>query len=200
MRLSQARKACVNAMMKDTIFEAASSVLEEHGVSGLTMNRVATTVGLATGSLYNYFQDKDDLLQFFCTRLVEPWMQAIEEIAHAELPALQKLEKILHTAWKHAIEHKGLIRLLVEIDYDSKIRRDVRPRFLKLATAIFQQGIEEGTLQQHNPTHTARMLLGCLSQLFELEAAGASNEEVEEYVRLLIDMVLHGFSIHIEKQ
>ena len=87
MRLSKARKALVTAMMKDTICEAASSVLEQHGAGGLTMDRVASTVGLATGSLYNYFQDKDDLLQFFYTRLAGPFFQAIEETANTELPA-----------------------------------------------------------------------------------------------------------------
>ena len=90
MRLSKARKACVTTMMKDTIFEAASSLLEQHGSDALTMNQVATKVGFATASLYNYFQDKDDLLHFCYSRLVEPCLQAIEEAAGADLPATAK--------------------------------------------------------------------------------------------------------------
>jgi TetR/AcrR family transcriptional regulator, multidrug resistance operon repressor len=199
MRLSKARKACVTAMMKDTIFEAASSVLEQHGVSGLTMDRLATTVGVATGSLYNYFQDKDELLRFFYSRLVEPFLRAIDEIAGAELPAQRKLEKILRTAWEYAIKHKGLIRFLAGADQVTQIRKDIRPRFLAILTAIFQQGIEEGSFRPHNPAHTGRMFHGCLSELFELQAAGASNQDVHEYVGVLIDATLNGFSIHAKK-
>ena len=88
MRLSKARKEFVTAMMKDTIFEAAGSVLEEHGVNGITMDRVAATAGLAKGSLYNYFQDKDKLVRFLYAQLVEPFYQVIEEIADGDLPAL----------------------------------------------------------------------------------------------------------------
>src|SRR5271166_6915023 len=170
MRLSKARKTCVTAMMKDTIFEAASSLLEQHGSDALTMNQVSTKVGFATASLYNYFQDKDELLHFCNSRLVEPCLQAIEEAAGTDLPATQKLERILRSAVEHAVKHKGLIKLMAGMDYDSKIRRDTRPRLLQILATIFQRGIEDGSFRPHDPTHTARMILGCLSELFDMQA------------------------------
>jgi AcrR family transcriptional regulator len=199
MRLSKARKACVTTMMKDTIFQAASSLLEQHGSDALTMNQVATKVGFATASLYNYFQDKDDLLHFCYSRLVEPCLQAVEEAAGTDLPATQKLERILRTALEHAVKHKGLIKLMAGMDYDSKIRRDTRPRLLQILSTIFQHGINEGSFRPHDPTHTARMILGCLSELFDMQAGGASNEDVNSFADTLIDAVVHGFSIHTEK-
>ena len=195
MRLSKARKSCVNAMMRDAIFEAASSVLDQHGASGLTMDRVASTVGLATGSLYNYFRDKDDLLQFFYARLVEPFFQPIEEIAGTELPAPQKLEKILRAALEHAVTHKGLIRIFMGGDQRAEIRRDTRPRFLGILGAIYEQGIREGAFRLHNPAHMARMFQGGLSELFDLLAEGAPNEELNEYVEVLMDATVHGLSV-----
>ncbi len=198
MRLSKARKECVTAMMRDTIFEAASSVVDKHGTAGLTMDRVASTVGLATGSLYNYFDGKSDLLQFFYTRLVEPFFQPIEEIARTELSAPQKLERILHAAWEHAVKYKGLIRLFVAGDQRAAIRRDTRPRLLRILTAIFKQGIREGTLVPRNPAHMGRMFHGCLSELFDLVAEGARNDELNEYVAVLIDATIKGFSIRPE--
>ena len=160
MRLSKARREFVTAMMKDTIFEAADSVLERHGVKGITMDRVATTAGLATGSLYNYFQDKDDLLQFIFARLVEPFFLAIEEIVAGDLPAPRKLEKILRTALDRSAQHKGVIRLLAETDQDHKVRKSTRPRFLRLLTSLFEHGIKEGSFRPHNPVHTGHMFLG----------------------------------------
>ncbi len=195
MRLSKARKACVTTMMKNTIFEAASSLLEQHGSDALTMNQVATKVGFATASLYNYFQDKDDLLHFCYSRLVEPFLQAIEEAAGTDLPATQQLERILRTALEHAVKHKGLIKLMAAMDYDSKIRRDTRPRLLQILTTIFQHGIKEGSFRPHDPTHTGRMFLGCLSELFDMQAGGASNEDVNRFAETLIDATLNGFSI-----
>lgn len=199
MRLSKARRACVTAMMKDTIFEAAGSLLEQQGTAGLTMDRVAKKVGLATGSLYNYFRDKDDLLQFFYTRLAEPCFHAMEEAASAELPAPQKMERILRTSLEYAVKHKGLLRLLAGMDYDSEIRKDLRPRLLQILTRVFEQGITEGSFRPHVAADTSRMLLGCLSEVFDLQASGAPEEDVNRFVRTLIGAVVNGFSLHPEK-
>jgi AcrR family transcriptional regulator len=187
-------------MMKDTIFEAASSVIEQHGASGLTMDRVATTVGVATASLYNYFQGKDELLQFCYSRLVDPFCRAIEDTANAEAPAPEKLRRILRTAWEYAIKHKGLIRLLSGTDQVAQIRKETRPRFLRILTAIFEQGIQEGSFRPHNPAHTGRMFLGSLTELFELQSDGAPKEEMDAFVGLLIDAALNGFSIHAKNR
>ena len=200
MRLSKARKEFVTAMMKDTIFEAAGSVLQEHGVGGITMDRVATTAGLAKGSLYNYFEDKDDLLRFVYARLVEPFLQEIEEIGRGPLAALQKLDRILHMALERSEKHRMIIRLLAETGQDRhEIKKRTRPRFLTLLVAIFEQGIREGVFRMHDPAHTGRMLYGCLSELYELQADGASSDEVKAYAGALMDITLNGSSIHAGK-
>ena len=43
------------------------------------------------------------------------------------------------------------------------------------------------------------MFLGCLSELFEMRINGTSNEEVNDYFEMLIDIAVKGFSIHLEK-
>lgn len=199
MRLTKARKELVTAMMRDTIFEAAGSVLERHGVNGITMDRVATTAGLATGSLYNYFRDKDELLAFIYGRLVEPFLETIERIAEAELAATQKLEKILGTTLERSAAHKGIIRLLAEAGQDSQIRRRSRPCLLRILTSVFEQGIAEGCFRPHNASQSGHMVLGCLAELFELQASETPETEAREYVDALIAAICHGFTIHTER-
>jgi TetR/AcrR family transcriptional regulator, cholesterol catabolism regulator len=190
----------LTAMMKETIFEAASSVLCSHGVSGTTMNRVAEAANVAKSSLYDYFESKEDLLRFFRERLVEPFLHAIEEIAAGNLPAAQKLEAILRVSWERSVNHKCLIRLLAEADQHQEIKKQVRPRLLGVFTSVFERGVEEGTFRAHNCVYTGRLFLGCLTELFELQTDDASSDEVKGYVEVLIDAVLNGFSIHAEKK
>ena len=78
-----------------------------------------------------------------------------------------------------------------------RLRKHTRPRFLKLLASIFEQGIREGSFRPHDAAHTGRMFLGGVTELFELQADGASNEEVNEYAGAMIDVLLHGFSIHV---
>jgi AcrR family transcriptional regulator len=160
------------------------------------MERLATKVGVTAGNLYNYFRNKDELLQFFYSRLVEPAYQAAVEIADADLPASQKVERILYSAWEDAIKHKALLQLLAGLNQDSELRRNTRPRVLALLTRVFQQGIDEGTFRPHNPAHTARMYLACLSELFAMQGDGESDEEVNSFAKTLIEATVSGYSIH----
>jgi len=195
-RLSKLRKAIVTAAMRESIYEAAASVLCKHGIGGTTMNRVAAAAKVTKSNLYNYFRDKDELMQCFNDRLVEPCLRAAEEIAHGDLPASRKLEKMLRMAWEYAVKHKGLVRLIAEGGEESKIRRTVRPRFITMFATVFEQGIHEGAFREHDTENTSRMLFGVLMELFALLAEGASNERLNHYVESMVDGVLHGFSIH----
>lgn len=186
MRLSKARKEIVNAVMKDTIVEAAGSVLEQHGVGGMTMDRVASTAGLTAGSLYNYFRNKDDLVQFICDRLVEPFFQMLEEIAAADMPAPQKLEKIVYSGLERASRERALIRLLLDSGRETEIRLKARPRALRIFTGIFAQGFQEGSFRPHNPAHAGRMFHGSYAALFDMQIEGASGEEMKEYAQTLV--------------
>ena len=196
-RLSEARKKLLDSMMKESIFEAATSVLSEHGVDGTTMNRVAEAADLAKSSLYDYFPSKDELLEFVSDRLRTPLMQGVEETLRADLPAPQKLERILRIAFETGTKHKAILGLLVHSDQEYQVRRRTRRQILEAFTAIFEQGIKEGSFHPHNPAHTGRMFLGAFRELYELLASSASEEAANEYVGVLIDAALHGLSIHV---
>jgi AcrR family transcriptional regulator len=195
-RLSKARKELLTTMMKDSIFEAATSVLSEHDVDGTTMNRVAEAADMAKSSLYDYFRSKEELLEFVSDRVVTPFMQAVEETLRVDLPAPQKLEKILRLALERGVKYKGIRRLLEQVDREREVEKRVRPRILEAFTAIFDQGIREGSFHPHNPAHTGRIFFGAFHELFELLRSNASEEVAGEYTGVLIDAALHGLSIH----
>jgi len=200
MPVSKARKAIVTAVMRDTIFEAAGSVIEQHGVGGVTMDRVAATAGLTAGSLYNYFRNKDDLMQSVYTRIVEPFFEAIEATSKVDLPAPEKIRTILLTARDSAIKNRSLIQFLAGEDHDRyQLQMNTRPRSQRVFEAVFEQGIREGSFRPHNPAHSSRVLLGNLSELFKLQKDGASNQEVNEFVDLLIGAMLGESSLVVTK-
>ncbi len=198
-RLSKARKELLTTMMKEAIFEATASVLCEHGVEGTTMNRVAEAAQVSKSNLYDYFASKDDLLAFVSERILGPFLKAIEDIVPARLPAAHKLETILRTALDVSTKHRAIIRLLAQSHHDQQARKSNRPRVLEAFTAIIEQGIEDGSFHAYNPAHMGRIFLGCLAELFELQVSNASNEVTSEYVEVLINAILHGFSFHVEK-
>jgi TetR/AcrR family transcriptional regulator, tetracycline repressor protein len=68
---------------------AALAVLDEHGMDGLSMRRLADRVGVRAASLYNHLENKDELLAWvadaICTRIRLPdpdghWREQLEQV------------------------------------------------------------------------------------------------------------------------
>jgi AcrR family transcriptional regulator len=55
----------------DSILEAAARTLEVHGKSGLSTQRVADTAGFSIGALYQYFPNKEGLVEALARRELE---------------------------------------------------------------------------------------------------------------------------------
>ncbi len=62
---------------KENIIREAKILLLAEGVSGLNMRTVATKVGVAAGTLYNYFPSKEHLI---ASIMLEDWITALAEL------------------------------------------------------------------------------------------------------------------------
>ena len=53
------------------MLEAATRILDKQGLAGLTTNRVAEVAGVSIGTVYQYFNDKSELLDALAEREVQ---------------------------------------------------------------------------------------------------------------------------------
>ena len=60
-------------------------------------------------------------------------------------------------AFENGTKHKAIIQLLAQSEQEYQVRKTTRPRILAAFTAIFSQGICEGSFYPHNPADTGRM-------------------------------------------
>lgn len=79
-------------MSKDRIFSAAKVVLEQDGMHGLSMRRIAQESGMSPMSLYRHFADKDALLNALMADGLAAWEQRVRAIrTKAPLPWLERI-------------------------------------------------------------------------------------------------------------
>jgi AcrR family transcriptional regulator len=197
-RLSSTRKELLTALMKDAIHDAAVSVLAEHGMDGMTMDRVAAAANLAKGSLYSYFDSKQDLLRFVHAKLVDPILESADDIVRSELPAAEKLHSILHIVFDQLAKHCGLFNLLLQDDIRMLLeptKQTNREIAIGQFTAIFRQGIKQGIFRPLDPAQLAQMFFGAMVQLWHRALAADESAQAEESARLLIDVFLNGLAV-----
>jgi AcrR family transcriptional regulator len=197
-KLTTARKAALDVAVRDAIYEAVVAVLDEHGNSGLTMDRVASTAGLAKGSLYNYFRNKQRLLHFVYERAYEPIQSQLDAISQSDRAAAGKLEAIARMYFEYVDTHRRLFDFLLN---DAAVRGSLkneqdslRAHAICELTSIVEKGIETGEFRAVNPEHAAELLLGAVRQMAERQLASGRMESVDETVDMLLQVFLNGLS------
>ena len=68
---------------KENIMQTAKQLLTEEGLAGLNMRTLASTVGVAAGTLYNYFPSKEHLV---AAVMLEDWENALRKM-ESEIPS-----------------------------------------------------------------------------------------------------------------
>jgi AcrR family transcriptional regulator len=198
-KLTAIRKQALDGMMKEALFEATVAALSEHGVDGLTMDRVATEAGIAKGSLYHYFRSKKDLLEFVYAKMIDPIFQALEEMVGKDQTAIEKLTGQLYTLLEHVAKYAQVHRLLFEDEaahglLQSSERRSAEVACQQLAK-VFRQGIEEGVFRPGNPDMLASMYMGLCRGVLQSRPDLKGRDEQEKIHRLILDTFLNGIAV-----
>jgi AcrR family transcriptional regulator len=96
-------------LTRERVIDAALSVMDSEGLDAVSMRRIAREVGVEAMSLYNHVQDKDDLLQAMCERIM----------ASFEFPGgagdWVERAKAGARSWRRLLQaHPDLVRLFAE--------------------------------------------------------------------------------------
>lgn len=79
---------------REKFAQAAMSLIARHGLEGVTMRAVAAEAGLSYGSLFHYFESKDDLLKHAIQYSAALQTQRVNEFSD-KYSGLQALEHLL---------------------------------------------------------------------------------------------------------
>jgi AcrR family transcriptional regulator len=195
-KLTAIRKRALDEMMRTAIFEATVAVLAEHGVKGLTMERVALAAKVAKGSLYYYFPSKKAILEFVVAKLMDPIFQNLQEVVASQRPAIEKLGAHLDMLLKHVAQYAQVFVLLFGDDAAQAYlfathRRNCEEGSRHLAE-VFRQGIAEGAFREADPLLLTHMFHGLSKAVFDSRPALGEPEQRETVYRLIMDAFLDG--------
>ena len=96
------------------ILIAAAKVFSKHGFAGATIDAVAAEAGIAKGSVYNYFQSKQDLfVQVFTASFTRDEEQMIGNLAEPT-SALDKIDVLFDEWYEHLAQYTHEEALVLE--------------------------------------------------------------------------------------
>lgn len=199
-RPAKKRKAAWEDMMKQSIFEATVEVMKKHGPAGIRMDRVARAADMATGTLYNYFKDKDALLLHVIDTLFEPYHEELLGVVAGKMSPMDKLEAYFRLTCRSWNEQRDVITILMQAkDLGLKTGSERNPEvdipmtIIQLLCEIIKEGIVKGVFRECDPLQTAAMIFGAMDRLMVSKISGQVSERpVEEDIEGCMALILPG--------
>jgi len=153
---------------KERIFTAAIDKFSQKGSTNTTMQEIAETAGVGKGTLYRYFENKEDLIysliQYGINKMTN---QVKEKISQVEFP-LEKLKIIVGAQLEFYDQHQNFCKFLTrEIwGYQSKFEdhiKEIRSNNTVIIENIIKDGIERGVFKELNAETAAVSLSGMIN-------------------------------------
>ena len=104
------RPAGDREVARAAIGDCARTILREQGAAGLSTRAVADRLGIAPGTIYNYFESMDELRQELADRFFWSLNEAIDEQV-GDAPGVEALRRILLTCLRAARENPEEFRV-----------------------------------------------------------------------------------------
>jgi AcrR family transcriptional regulator len=129
----------------ELMLEAATRLLEQGEISSLTTNAVAARAGVSIGTLYQYFNDKEALLDALVERELGAMSAAILDAARGAPPKApgDRVRRVLR-AVVNAYGGRGRVhRLLIEHAAMRHSGGRLSPLFTQLTDTLVSEGVAE---------------------------------------------------------
>lgn len=156
---------------RERILRAAIKIFSQKGFFSSKVSEIARSAGVADGTIYLYFKNKDDLLiSLFEEKMAEVVADVREQVAAGD-GALPRLRIFIENHMNLLVREAGLIEVLqVELRQSNKFMKEYVPvkflEYLEVISEILELGKREGTFRQElNVTVARRAVFGALDEI-----------------------------------
>jgi len=182
----------------DAILEAALKVIAENGFHGSQVSKIAKEAGVADGTIYLYFKNKEDILislfQARLGKLVAQFNESIRETSTAD-EALRRVCEIHYTELENNVNLAYVTQIELRqsnIELRRAIGATVKP-YIKLIELILEKGVQEGTFRGDLDLKLTRSLLfGAMDEVVTSWLVSGQKYSLAAQVNNTVDFFLRG--------
>lgn len=187
-------------MAEDTrtkILESAVQLFSKSNYHGVSMSEIAEGAGISKGTLYWYFDSKEDLFREITIKGMNYFNEQFERIAETDQNSEEKIQHLIKFVLRTFVEHLNMIDVfrnnieLISTEFKNTIEKK-HERNIGVVAKIIKQGIDEGLIKTENPVDISTMIL---SVLFTPQTKHLlDTDQVEKKINFIYDFIMNGIS------
>lgn len=182
------------------ILRAAISVMARSGYHNAQISRIAKAAGVADGTVYLYFKNKEDVLISLIRDGINKIIQQCERELVPELDARAKLERIISLYFRelNGDPDFATVSQVYLRQVDANIRRqigDIMKPFNDILDATVNQGVAEGQFPADiNRRIARRMVFGTMDETVTAWVLTGSKYDLEALASDVVKLLLNGLT------
>ncbi|WP_281245551.1 TetR/AcrR family transcriptional regulator [Alicyclobacillus macrosporangiidus] len=179
---------------------AAVQVMAEQGYHHAQISRIARTAGVADGTVYLYFKNKEDilisLLRQAIGRIVEKLQERMDGVECAEDRLRVLVRLYLEELGGHP--QMAMVTQVHLRQVDANIRRqigDIMKPFYRALDDVIALGMRQGVFRENvNPRIARRLIFGTLDETVTAWVLPGGKYDLVSLADDVVDVLLHGLS------
>ena len=183
---------------------AALELFVEKGFSATRLDEIAARAGVSKGTLYLYFESKEELFKAVIREGLLPLLAEGEElVASMPGPASDLFKAIVMRWWQMVGENAigGIPKLIIAEarnfpELACFYNTEVIERGKRLLVTVLQRGIDTGEFRSFDPAALVHIVFSPLMMRViwkhSLDCCGVSNVPIDIYLREYLELTLRG--------
>lgn len=182
---------------KDFVLKQVGKLYLRYGIRSVTMDDVARELGISKKTLYQYFKDKEDLVD----QVVDSYFLNNPNFDLMEVEGMNAVDRIMNVR-NHMIKMFKLVQNNLEYDLKksypkvyNKIIKFKREKIYKDNLSVMEQGKKEGLFREDvDSDFMAKLAVGRFLLIFNPDNGIFTDEEVRDiqWFDQIIDYHFHG--------
>ncbi len=192
------KKTVMPTDYKIRILSSAQKIFAQKGYVKCTMSDVAIHAKVGIGTLYNYFKNKDEMLQLCIQKMVEDEIHTIEKESDKIADPLEKI-RFFFTEHFELLKSKPHIARLLLIElrqsegyYKRNPTYNPLHYYLDYYTKVFQTAVKKNKIRKVDPKALAYIVVGSQELIFLQWLIHGKDMNIEPLLKGMEDILKSG--------
>jgi len=174
-------------LSRSQLLDAAEEVFGAKGFHDTTLREIAERAEFSVGSVYSFFESKDDLYLNVMLRRGDEFVPAMSHVVTGEGTATERLHRLVDFQVGFFREHRHFARLYLrtsstnrpvpdEVEEPSRLTENFLAA-MRLQADLFGEGQRSGELRAGDPIALARMFSGLISAYQSIDPAVVTDDD-----------------------
>jgi AcrR family transcriptional regulator len=200
------RKEMEFRLRRTEILSQAEKIFAAKGFHNATMAEIASASGFATGTLYHFFEGKENLYNIMVSEKLDKMYLEIRESVNSQEKVMDKIEKLVESHFHFVENNVDFCDLLIRgegltLSDKGTILRDklIADYFnhIGFVESMMRFGMETRTLKNGDPRMMAYTLLGIIRSFFYYWMHTNQDTPLSDKVGCVADIFLKGVGLEL---